>query len=279
MFFRHRAFWLPKDVEQEEHYQDAYAADDVKGVAAIADGVSSSLFASSWAQLLVRAAVDQPPTVEDPKALGTWLGRQRQQWRAPIDVEKLAWHQRAKFKDGAFTTLLWVELDAADVSGAFPMHCHSLGDCCLFHVRDNEVLRAFPYEHSSMFDTTPKMVGSAPGQKGARLEFDTLHDVCRAGDLLMLCTDALAVRLLTQLEAGASLAWDTFWNLTQITYSEYIIRLREQQQIRYDDTTVLILRIGDDPARKQQAQKSKGLFGELKKSASSLLSGTKTNRR
>ena len=56
MFFEHKAFWLPKDIEHPDEYQDAFAVDEVRGIAAIADGVSSSLFAASWARLLVNAA-------------------------------------------------------------------------------------------------------------------------------------------------------------------------------------------------------------------------------
>ena len=71
MFFQHRSFWLPKEVQHPDQYQDAFAVDGVQGVAAIADGAASSLFAAPWARLLSRAAVEHTPQVDDPQALGS----------------------------------------------------------------------------------------------------------------------------------------------------------------------------------------------------------------
>ena len=54
MFFEYRAFSLPKDAENTDGNQDAFAVDQQRGLAAIADGVSSTLFAGSWARILAR---------------------------------------------------------------------------------------------------------------------------------------------------------------------------------------------------------------------------------
>lgn len=280
MFFQHKAFWLPKDVEQPVGYQDAFAVDEVRGLAAIADGVSSSLFAASWARLLVQAAVSQPPDVSDAEAVGNWLAAPRQLWRQSIDAESLAWHQKAKFNEGAFTTLMWVELSSSPDSNTFPFRCYSLGDCCLFHVRDDQVLRGFPFEQSALFDTKPKMVGSVARGSGP-LEFDVLEDVCRAGDLLVLCTDALAVWALMQLEAGDSPRFESCWNMSQRDWTESILRLRAEDKIRYDDTTVQLLRVkGESESVTDRAMRSgTDLVDDVKKNFSQLFSSGKSRRK
>ena len=116
MLFDYRAFWLAKDPRHADEYQDAYAVDPARGLAAIADGVSASLFAARWADVLARAAVDEPPDVQDSACLDKWLAGCRTQWSRPIEPDTLPWHQRLKLHDGASSTLLWIRLAEVDLA-------------------------------------------------------------------------------------------------------------------------------------------------------------------
>jgi hypothetical protein len=278
MFFEHKAFWLPKDVEHPDEFQDAFAVDEVRGVAAIADGVSSSLFAASWARLLVNATVENPPEIDHAEALDDWLAVHREQWREPIDVDSLAWHQKAKFQEGAFTTLMWIELGSMVNAESIPLTCYSLGDCCFFHVRCGQVQRGFPFEESAMFDTKPKMVGSIK-RPSAKLDFDVLHDTCQAGDMLVLCTDALAVWILTRLEASEPPGIELFWDMSQREWTEWVLTQRADDKIRYDDTTIVMLKLGGESAARRTTQSTGDIVGDVKKSLSNLFSSGKSRRR
>jgi hypothetical protein len=248
MFFEHREFGLPKDIRRPEEYEDACAVDPVRGIAAIADGVSSSLFSGSWARLLVEGAVKDPPNIYDGGQLGDWLSRLRKAWRDPIDVDALAWHQKPKLQEGAFATLLVVQLlpvppAQTDAAGPFRLTAYAAGDCCLFHVRGEQVLRAFPYENSQLFQQNPRVIGSRDHKQDRAIQFDTLDDYCREGDFLVLCTDAIAAWALSQLEAGHSPNWHHCWDLSERDWSNHVHGLRERRLMRYDDTTVLLLKV------------------------------------
>src|SRR4051812_13624382 len=106
MFYESRKFSLPKDLLRAEENQDAFELNLEEGIAAIADGVSTGLFAGNWARILAKAAVAQPPRANKPAAIAGWLSDLRRQWSDSIDVASLAWHQKAKLKAGAFSTLL-----------------------------------------------------------------------------------------------------------------------------------------------------------------------------
>src|SRR5579884_796018 len=110
MRFESRTFWLSKDADEPNQYQDAFELDAELGRAAIADGVSSAIFSGPWAHLLTLAAVADPPPLEDTTAFQTWIGDKRAAWLNSIDTSKLTWYQRPKMADGAMTTLLWLEL-------------------------------------------------------------------------------------------------------------------------------------------------------------------------
>ncbi len=180
MFFQHRTFRLAKDASQPQADQDAMAVDPIRGIAAIADGVSSTLFAGRWAQLLAEAVVAEPPRLDDPQSLPRWIGPLREVWEEGVDEDSLAWHQKPKLRDGAASTLLWIELDPANskVDQQHRLRAFAMGDCCLFHVHQGQVVRAFPLEDSRRFDIDPDVLRSRPSTGDLSLAFDTLTDNC-----------------------------------------------------------------------------------------------------
>lgn len=254
MFFEHRAFWLAKDVSRSEEFQDAWCVDEQRGIAAIADGVSSSLFSASWARILTRAVVDEPPYIDDPPSLPEWFLAHRQAWLEPIDERSLAWHQKPKFKLGAHATLLWIEMYVADerqtgVSDASQVYAYAVGDSCLFHVRGDKVIRSFPITDSRAFLEDPRVIGSIDKQQDHLLEFACWESYCQPGDFLVLCTDAVAAWALAQMESGAMPKWRSYWNRSLEEWQQEVLDMRQRQEMRADDATLLLLKVLDPKAR------------------------------
>lgn len=246
MFFESREYWLPKDVQDPSRYEDAFAVDPARGMAAICDGVSTTLFSGRWAGILARAAIEQPPDTRDPEQVEAWLASCRGAWEAAIDVSSLAWHQKPKLLEGAAATVLWIELASSGtqdgVARPFRLRCYAVGDCCLFHVRGDQVLETFPIAESARFENNPQVMRSV-NKRAEPVAFEAFESACNPGDLLMLCTDALAAWTMRQLEAGYPLDWDAFWNTTFEDWQRWLLELRQDNQIRYDDSTMLLLRI------------------------------------
>ena len=268
MLFDYRAFWLAKDPRHADEYQDAYAVDPARGLASIADGVSASLFAGRWADVLARAAVDDPPDLSNAAHLDKWLDSCRAQWSRPIDADALPWHQRLKLHDGAFSTLLWIRLTetaAADSEStesgckSFQLEAQAVGDSCLLHVRENRSCCAFPIGSSQQFGTDPPALGSANRHQDQRPLFESLSLDCRSGDLLILATDAIAAWALARGEAGDEPDWEACWRMSESAWRKWIVRLREDQAMRYDDATLVILRLaarGSAPSKRARRRAS-----------------------
>jgi hypothetical protein len=244
MHFESQVFELAKDTEHPEQNQDAWAFDGRRGVAAIADGVSSSLFARQWARILTEAAIAQPPDPDDPEQFRGWLLRCREAWSGRIDASKLAWFQKAKMRDGAFSTLLWISLvPEPSGDGAATLHACAVGDSCLFLVRGGKTRRSFPVEDSQELEANPLVLGSLDLKRDHLVRFQRLEEKCLAGDLLVLCTDAVAGWALRQHEAGNWPAWDDYWSMSEETWQQEVVGLRERREMRYDDATLLLLRV------------------------------------
>jgi len=294
MRFESRTLWLPKDAECPQFYEDAFALDAERGVAAIADGVAAGMFSGLWARLLTRSTVAQPPNLEDGGEFQTWLAGERAAWIEQIDFSKLTWFQREKMKqaNGAASTLLWLTLtrpggtagspnSAEDTAGgtagspssepggtgglpaseddraaqanrdiveSYRLQSIAIGDCCLFHLRDGQTLRSFPMECAADFGLNPGQLGSIDENKDHLLEFRIIEDDCFPGDLLVLCTDALAHWALERWEAGEPVAWEDYWDMPEEVWQEEITALRQGSRMRYDDTTLVLLRVVDETA-------------------------------
>jgi hypothetical protein len=242
MFFESRKFSLPKDLLRAEENQDAYGLDMERGVAVIADGVSTGLFAGNWARILAKAAVGQPYFANDSTALAEWLSGLRHEWAESIDVASLAWYQKAKLKAGAFSTLLWVRV-TEDSTGDLRLHSYAVGDSCLFHLRAAQMLQTFPIGESRLFNETPQALGSIEPCGGASPQCETWGGLCERGDLLVLCTDALAAWALGREEVGKPVDWESWWDMPDDEWRAMICQLRERREIRYDDTTLVMVRV------------------------------------
>ena len=253
MGFDFRTFTLAKDPEHPEQNQDAWALDPRRGIAALADGVAASLFSRSWATILTESVLAGAPDPADKDVWRPWLAERRTAWSASIDVNRLAWFQKAKLKDGAFSTLLAVRL--LPVEGASPddppawnVRGYAVGDTCLFFVRAGKALRTFPIATAAEFDDNPLAIGSLDLGRDDVVAFRNFEEYGRPGDLLVLATDAVAAWALRRTESGQPPAWENYWDMPEETWQAEVMSLREQREMRYDDATLLLLRLSDPQA-------------------------------
>lgn len=260
MFFASRTLSLPKDPAHAGDYQDAVAVDASTGRAAIADGVSSTLFAGRWAQILVRAAIDNPPDANRVDEFTTWLLAARTQWLQAIDPAKLGWLQRPRLQDGAFSTLLWMRLapsprdgagaSRAGASGAsaseraagYSLEAQAVGDSCLFILRSGELRTAFPLGRSDQFAAETAALGSVDRRAAPLPVPERGCWECRSDDWLILATDALAAWILARAESGRAIDWQAWWSGSAEEWQAGMTDERKGQTLRHDDATAVILR-------------------------------------
>ncbi len=271
MRFDFRIFTLAKDPEHPEQNQDAFAVDPRRGIATLADGVASGIFSRSWATILTESMLADTPDPADKDAWRQWLAQRRAAWSARIDVNRLAWFQKAKLKDGTFSTLLAVRLlpveGASPAESASPVESvspadgispdqppawnirgYAVGDTCLFYLREGKTVRTFPIETAAEFDADPLVIGSVNLSRDELVGFRNFEECGRLGDLLVLCTDAVAAWALRRSESGQPPAWENYWDMPEETWQAEVMSLREQREMRYDDATLLLLRICDPRA-------------------------------
>jgi hypothetical protein len=245
-----RVLTLAKDPDWPEENQDYCRVEGARGVAVAADGVTSAIFSRLWARILVEAAVDGLPDPDDREPFARWLSARREEWSRQIDVSRLAWFQKPKLREGAFSTLLYVRLippeEAEEGNRAWRLSALAVGDTCLFYVREGSILRKFPVQSAAELERNPVVLGSIDLHRDDQIKFCRMEEPCQPGDLVVLCTDALAEWALRLEESGRQPQWQTYWDIPQAAWEEEIKTLRTEREIRCDDTTLVLLRVADE---------------------------------
>jgi hypothetical protein len=256
-------------------------ADEIDGqvIAVLCDGASESLLARDWAGQLARhmaahqsgripASTSAHQTasaiISAADAWQDWLTGYLAQREAA--GRPLAWYEQPGLERGAYSTLLAVALDppaehapvgdelmrlaeAVNASKSVGWHWQAaaLGDTCLFHVRDERLLRAFPVNESAAFGTNPPLAASRSDDESVLARHITVADGwCESGDQLYLATDALAAWFLRAAEAGES-PWAVLRDFVAAGHEAFEVFVAEQRAagtLRNDDIAFVHIDIG-----------------------------------
>lgn len=244
--FTVRAFQTPKAGSEPEACEDAVGWDADQQLFAIADGATDSAFQKLWANELVNGFLHHPPESFFRPALETWFAdwliARQGQWRANIDWANLPWHGFNKARQtGGLATFLGLRLLPHQP------HWHGLavGDCNLFQLfRNGDIYDYQPATLASEFNSNPIALSSLQPQPQTLFpHLQRLGGTYYPGETLLLTTDALAVWLLQQIEANAR-PWPRLLALENpADFNTWVEGLRRDQQIRNDDTSLLVIRI------------------------------------
>ena len=245
--FELRVLWAPKGGNDENEWEDGYATNAGNGVVALADGAGDGIFSKLWADLLLASFVAQPIPLDDAPAVEPWIAAQRRAWLEAIRYPEQRWSIQMKIdRSCGAATFVALQLDPGSDAGDDPGQAigwtaWAVGDACLFHIRGGGLTGSFPVTASSEFGTTPYLYQSKPMRP-------TPPAIVTRGELgpddqIIFATDAVAQRLLVEVESGAPPDWRRFWDLDQETWRQEIVELRAQNAIVNDDCTLLVVRL------------------------------------
>lgn len=241
---------IPREGSTDEECQDAADFDLERYRFAIADGATESWNAGSWARLLVGRYVE----LHDPAPnWGEWLPDLRERWRGATDQELaegpggLDWFLEERYNLGAYATFLGLFLRPdADYLG-FSWQALAVGDSCLFQIRGDAIVAAFPMDHSREFNSVPWLIGSRSSDDIPTAHGQSVAGRLIPGDRLWLMTDALACWFLHAAE-NEEAPWRRIQAILDGTrpiemFRAWLAEQRTVQRIRNDDTTLLSIQV------------------------------------
>lgn len=272
-----QCFLVPKAGSSPEECEDAtYVAsspDEHSVFAAVSDGASESLLSGAWARQLVRGAVASMVAADDRQRDGETsqsesfvqdlLTRTVGQWDgyiAEYQAERAArgrpitWYEQPGLDKGAFATLVAVHIRAAPAVPEDPedprpwtWHAFALGDSCLLHLREGQLITSFPIADGDGFGITPQLLGSRNWDAALIADrASTATGELRADDELLLATDALAAWLLPHPEiasGGSGKQLGKLADLGEETFAEWVQSERDKSRMRNDDVALIRMRV------------------------------------
>lgn len=230
----------PKRGNSADEYEDAAAGNQKMGRFAVADGASESSFAGLWAKLLVEGFV-RPLTRTSVGAV--WFKPMQERWAKEVDGRPLPWYAEEKRSLGAYATYCGLVL-RKDEGPQHRWRAEAIGDSCLFQVRDDKLVVAFPVQRAEDFGNEPKLLGARPKPNQEKMR-TRIRGTWQQGDRFYLMTDALAHWCLRRCEKQKS-PWSAIdavlaQKKAQSAFEAWCEQLRERQAVRNDDMTLLCL--------------------------------------
>ncbi|WP_219506788.1 hypothetical protein [Nonomuraea ceibae] len=261
------SYHLHKGGGEADEYEDAYnvlppVADDQTDLVdlrvALSDGASESVLAGLWARSLVDhfASVALEALVS-PESFGREAVAAATSWDAILSGyvarreaagRPIQWYEEPKLNRGAYATLLAVGFrassggDGSEPEDEGQWFAAVIGDCCLFQVRDDSLITAFPLTGSVDFGVNPDLLNSR--NRDVHLIADRVAirtGGVRQQDDIYLCTDAIAAWFLRETEKG-SRPWEILRDLGTADgqdFSEFIGEKRASGHMRNDDVTLI----------------------------------------
>lgn len=243
-----QAFWIPKAGTIESEYEDAFWPNkpihDRTTCArfAVADGAQESSFSKIWATQLVRhfckGQIDASLNLDVLREI-------QRRWYAIVSRRPLPWYAEEKILSGAFAAIIGLVLEdqesCNDSQGQW--HAVAVGDCCLVHMRGEQILARFPLDSSEAFTNRPHLLSSHPDHNNTVTEhFRTAEGGWVQDDSFYLMTDALACWFMREVEQGRT-PWRILRDLDTTSgikpFREWVDELRMNRTIRNDDVTLL----------------------------------------
>ena len=219
----------------------------------VADGASETLLSGPWAAVLARSYAQRAQR-----------GRRRAAGVAELGVVALGtlatslpapatrdWPTSPVVRGarlGGWRVCGAVGLTLSDGEAGGDWSALALGDSCLFQVRSDRTVIAFPVVRAADFGVRPFLIGSRDTAAGSVLDaFRGAAGRWRPGDRFYLMTDALAQWWLAECEAGRA-PWRPLDRLCspgrRHAFPKWIATRRRRHDIKNDDVTLLRVACG-----------------------------------
>jgi len=236
--------YLVKDGNTNDEYEDSFAPKFI-GIketkqfnVSVTDGASESSFASDWAKMLARSYAKTP--FNDIDSLSNIIRNLSSRWFSVHSRTKYPWYVEEKINKGAFSAFLGLSLIKNSYSAI------AIGDCCLFQVRDNKLVKSFPITEVESFGNTPFLISSNLVNNNHIWDnVRTLSSSFISGDIFILASDAFSQWFLYENIQGNE-PWETIFNMFsdgKSIFEEWIISKRKNNEIKNDDITVYLIKV------------------------------------
>ncbi|MFK0249506.1 protein phosphatase 2C domain-containing protein [Amycolatopsis azurea] len=211
----------------EDENEDSVTVNKAAGRFAISDGASTAARPEVWSRVLTEAYATE---LLDPFNQAV-LSELRQRWRQEVTKPDLPWFAQAKLTQGSAATFTGLQVSE------FRFSVVAVGDSCLLHLRDDEILLSAPLSNAEEFSRFPVLVRTIDQSPPTR-EVWSGGGQHQAGDVFILATDAIARHLI---QNHVYLPLFCREPIADAWFGDFVTEQRHHG-LTNDDTTVCVVR-------------------------------------
>lgn len=253
------AYILPREGKLER-CQDKMAHDSQKARYVVADGVGTSFLPGRWAEILTRDFVSSDCPFDNPQEITNWLMDCSQAWHAWVED---VWVSRARQNNaqadwsreiarGAAATLAGCFFSPVELAqtGTTNVRVVVVGDAEFFLLARESLVaqprwrckRTWYLQLLEEFGHTTQALATPEKRVLRDHRWVNVTNVeAKAGDCLILATDALAKWILQYIEQGKD-PWNKLFALrNQEDFQRFVSHYRADGSLEIDDTTLMII--------------------------------------
>jgi hypothetical protein len=205
---------------------------------AISDGATESSFSKEWSDILVCSYTDKAFNKDN---LSNTIKLASDTWKARTFSRDLPWYAEQKAEIGAFATFLGLTINLEERF----FESIAIGDCTLFHIRNDEMIFSFPITSVDDFGNTPNLIAS---NEKYQTEFEKTVTYCNRSvlptDYIILATDAIALWIFKHQDSEIH-PWTRLSNLLDYYKSDFenwLNNERKVNKIKNDDISLIIIK-------------------------------------
>lgn len=219
---------------------------------AIADGATESSFSKNWAELLTSSISRHNLSIKNIIEI---FQSAQIEWLLQISKLNLRWNEEIKVREGSNAAFLWLVIEEKNsaISPVITWRIFYVGDCILFHIRNQKIIDWFPHFTSENFNNSPHLISTKILEnKYFVASYPSFQNSgkCEFGDSFFLSTDALSKLVIKEIENGINPLMSTPMKILSENHCKdefifWIEELRAKKMIKNDDTTLIIINIFD----------------------------------
>ena len=232
---------MPKQGHTLLECEDSTGANFALNRFAIADGATEAFDAGNWARRLTSNWIQESSLLEAGE-FWNWLETEGNSHHDSWSELELPWYSKEKEQSGSYAAFVGIELVTQEKAAGWK--AIALGDSCLVHFRDAQVIDAFPISDPASFGSAPILVPSrSPANTHAKIEISTRSGLLETGDELFLFSDAVAAWFLALTEETGVKVRSELIRLLDSEEDEAIAEFFEQQRsaglLKNDDVAII----------------------------------------
>lgn len=217
--------------------EDALFFDLTKNKFAIADGATTGMYSKKWANMLVKSFVNSEKELfEDPSIFDEIVTIAQTEWQNTIPWNTLKWPYDVKAKEGSFSTLLGLNLKP---DAGYQWNAISVGDSCLFKIKNGQITDFFPLQNSSEFNYSPHLICSISDSYKSHIK--TMSGILGKGESLLMATDSVSKWISQRYEMDPDENILTVLPQNSVQIKEFFSREIDAGNMKNDDLTLLVI--------------------------------------